>query len=132
MPYADSPSAFPLPALLRFALAAALLVVGVTSTRADSLQLASRLERPTLDGLTDASQLTTSADGRYVAFLSFAPLVGPDDDDDSNDIFFLDRETGELLLVSHAFGQPDRPGNDESSDPRISADGGTVVFESRA
>jgi Tol biopolymer transport system component len=70
-----------------------------------------------------------SADGRYVAFHSEAPLVDGDAPD-TWDVFVHDRATGETTRVSVS---PDGvPGDDWSLLPSISADGRYVAFESYA
>ncbi len=66
----------------------------------------------------DASSVSLSADGRYVAFTSYAQLV-PADTNDHADIYVLDRADGRVTLESL----------DASDRPSISADGRFVVFE---
>lgn len=71
-----------------------------------------------------------SADGRFVAFASFAANLVPNDLNDTADIFVHDRETGETVRVSVA---PDgTEANGESAQPEISAGGRFVVFRSHA
>ncbi len=75
-----------------------------------------------------------SADGRYVAFSSRAPL-DPEDFDESSfpqDIFVRDRAAATTVLVSRASGATGKPSNVESSSPAISADGTHVAFASDA
>ena len=71
-----------------------------------------------------------SADGRWVAFQSFANNLVPGDTNDVFDVFIHDRETGltELVSLTDAEGL----GNDTSSNPTVSGDGRLVAFESRA
>jgi Tol biopolymer transport system component len=79
---------------------------------------------PQRDGLRSAfgaSTVDISADGRYVAFESFAQLV-PADTDAARDVYVLDRVTRTVTLESGAFGG-------DSSHPRIAGDGRIVVFE---
>ncbi|HEY7499886.1 MAG TPA: hypothetical protein VH740_15310 [Vicinamibacterales bacterium] len=64
-----------------------------------------------------------SANGRYVAFESWASLV-PADDNQRLDVYVLDRITGRVTLESDAL-------RGDCSHPRISADGRYVVFEAR-
>lgn len=64
-----------------------------------------------------------SADGRFVAFESFARLVAGDTDDDT-DIYVLDRRTGITTLET----EPLDPGVTVTR-PRISADGRWIVFQ---
>ena len=68
-----------------------------------------------------------SADGRYVAFASTAPLV-PEDTNDSFDIYVRDRVAGTTTRVSVASDGTES--NSLSLAPRISADGSLVVFHS--
>jgi WD40-like Beta Propeller Repeat len=73
-----------------------------------------------------------SADGRYVAFLSFATnldLVTPDTNG-VPDIFVHDNVTGTTKRVSVA--SDGTQANDQSYYPQISADGSTVAFRSDA
>ncbi len=71
-----------------------------------------------------------SANGRYVAFWSYASNLVPDDTGFFYDIFVHDRETGETGRVSVA--SDSTQGNDSSFRPSISADGRQVAFESLA
>lgn len=116
--------------VLRLSVAFVLLAAASVSF-ADSLQLASRLERPPLTGGANVGDLSTSADGRYVVFSNDAPLIG-NDTNGGNDVFLFDRVTETITLVSHALGNPGQAGDDGSFGPKISADGTTVVFTSWA
>jgi Tol biopolymer transport system component len=71
-----------------------------------------------------------SADGKFVAFLSSATDLVPNDTNGHADVFLYEMATGTTTLVSAAAGGGSA--NDESYAPRISGDGGRVVFESRA
>ncbi len=71
-----------------------------------------------------------SADGRYVAFASFATNLASGDTNDHRDIFVHDRQTGATTRVSVATGGGQA--NLASSDPSISADGRYVAFASLA
>src|SRR5262249_37717646 len=71
-----------------------------------------------------------SADGRFVAFTSFASNLGVADTNGFDNVFVHDRQTGVTEVVSVA---PDgTPGNDGSQRPAISADGRFVAFQSSA
>jgi Tol biopolymer transport system component len=72
-----------------------------------------------------------SADGRFVAFVSFASNLNPDDDNDI-DVFVRDVQTNTTTLVSRATGAGGAAGNGASHDPAISADGRFVAFWSFA
>ena len=65
-----------------------------------------------------------SADGRYVVFDSMASNLVPDDTNGFMDVFVWDRATGTTTRITN--------GNDESGDAVISADGGSITFDSQA
>lgn len=71
-----------------------------------------------------------SADGRYVAFSSWATNLVPDDTNPYADIFVHDRQTGATSRVS--VGPHGLQASDQSAHPSISADGRFVAFESYA
>ena len=71
-----------------------------------------------------------SADGRHVAFRSYASNLVPGDTNDMGDIFVHDRQTGETTRVS--VDSAGSEGNGWSEYPSISADGRFVAFESYA
>jgi hypothetical protein len=80
----------------------------------------------------DSINAAISADGRYIAFATFATNLLPagGDDNDKGDIYRKDMNDGTLELVSaDAAGTL---GDDESTSPLISADGNIVVFASAA
>src|SRR6201991_4273377 len=72
-----------------------------------------------------------SANGRFVAFESFAFNIIPDDDNGRKDVFYRDLQTGVTTLVSVNLSGTGG-GNGDSQNPAISADGRYVAFESRA
>jgi len=71
-----------------------------------------------------------SADGRFVAFYSYANNLVPGDTNRRSDVFIHDRGTGQTTRVSVASGEAQA--NDSSEYPAISADGRFVAFESYA
>jgi Tol biopolymer transport system component len=75
-----------------------------------------------------------SADGRYAAYTSAATnlVAGQVDTNASRDVFLYDRATGTSRLVSHVPGSATTAGNDDATQPYLSADGRWVVFESTA
>ena len=79
-----------------------------------------------------------SADGRWVAYTcSACHLVAGEQSGrqfggQSLDVYLYDRVTGTNTLVSHASGLPATTGDQDSQEPRISADGRFVVFTSEA
>jgi Tol biopolymer transport system component len=70
-----------------------------------------------------------SGDGRYIAFTTIAALV-PEDRNGISDVYLYDRGTRTVSLVSQAPGGA--AANGASRNPRISADGRYIVFESIA
>ncbi|HEU5159018.1 MAG TPA: hypothetical protein VFU43_18625 [Streptosporangiaceae bacterium] len=71
-----------------------------------------------------------SANGRYVAFVSYASNLVPDDTNGASDVFVRDLRTGTTTRVSvNSAGQE---ANELSSDPDLSADGRYVAFTSFA
>jgi Tol biopolymer transport system component len=71
-----------------------------------------------------------SADGRYVAFDSWADNLVSGDTNATYDVFVHDRQTGDATRVSVA--SDGTQGNGSSESPAISADGRYVAFESSA
>jgi hypothetical protein len=71
-----------------------------------------------------------SADGRFVAFESFASNLVPGDTNGTLDVFVKDRTTGQTSRVSLASDGTEA--NDQSYYPAISADGRFVAFLSSA
>jgi Tol biopolymer transport system component len=70
-----------------------------------------------------------SADGRYVAFYSYASNLVPNDPNGYDDVFVRDRIAGTTTIVSDAPGQmPGNGGIMVSTPPAISADGQYVAF----
>lgn len=72
-----------------------------------------------------------SADGRYVAYRSFATNLVPDDTNGVPDIFLYDRLTGGTTLISVS-QLANRAPNGRSLKPVFSGDGHTLFFESWA
>lgn len=81
-------------------------------------------------GRPDAFSL--SADGRYLAYACNGCQVVPGLGSLHNYVFLYDRITRTHTLVSHASGSPNTGADDDSQNPKISADGRFVLFESRA
>ena len=71
-----------------------------------------------------------SNDGVHVAFVSEASDLVAKDDNRASDVCLFDSRSGKLSLVSRTGAG--RSGNGASSQPKVSADGGLVVFESDA
>ncbi len=81
-------------------------------------------------GNASSREPAISADGRFVAFESWASNLVPNDTNGIGDIFVHDRETGETRRVSIA--ADGSQGNASSREPVISADGRHIAFESWA
>jgi Tol biopolymer transport system component len=71
-----------------------------------------------------------SADGRFVAFQSFASNLVPGDTNGATDVFVRDRTAGTTERVSVATGGGQ--GDGQSGESTISADGQLVAFDSQA
>jgi Tol biopolymer transport system component len=81
-------------------------------------------------GTGDSSRPSISADGRYVAFQSYANNLGPRDNGAVPDVFVRDLKTGRVSLASQ--GEGGAPANAPSASPSISPDGRYVAFDSKA
>jgi len=77
-----------------------------------------------------SSGAAVSADGRYVAFSSYATDLVPGDTNDHSDVFVHDRQTGTTERVS--IDSAGNQGDDDSHGAAISADGRYVAFGSWA
>ncbi|MEW6743439.1 MAG: calcium-binding protein [Planctomycetota bacterium] len=77
-----------------------------------------------------SSTPSISADGRYVAFASWATNLVPGDGNDVDDVFVHDRLTGETTRVS--VDSMGTEGDDRSYRPSTSGDGRYVAFHSKA
>ncbi len=81
-------------------------------------------------GSGDSSNPSISADGRYVAFESYASNLGPADNSTTADVFVRDMRSGRVFLASRGTdGGP--TANAPSANPSISGDGRYVAFDSR-
>jgi Tol biopolymer transport system component len=81
-----------------------------------------------IGGNGDSSNPSISADGRYIAFESYASNLGPADNSAQPDVFVRDMRSGRVTLVSRVDGAAS---NAPSSNPAISASGRYVAFDSR-
>ena len=70
-----------------------------------------------------------SADGRFVAFASAAPLL-PADTNTLDDIYIFDRDSRKLVLATQAHGAGASTGT--ALNPQLSSDGRYLVFDARA
>ena len=76
----------------------------------------------------DAPSASVSADGRYVAFVSYARLAAADTDS-ASDIYVLDRATGNVSLETFAGEQRVSLRPRDGTSPHISGDGRFLVYE---
>jgi Tol biopolymer transport system component len=83
-------------------------------------------QRDSMLGAITRPSVAVSADGRYVAFESYARLV-PADTNDQRDIYVLELQTRRVTLESMVAGSPA-----DAAHPRLSGDGRFLVFESTA
>ncbi len=114
------------------------LVDGDTNGRADVFVWDRATGRNTRISMTnndlelegDSTQPSISADGRYVAYVSTATKLVPEDKNDAADVFVWDRTTRKTVRASVA--NDGAEANGASSNPVISADGRYVAFLSDA
>jgi Tol biopolymer transport system component len=78
----------------------------------------------------DISGGDMSADGRYIVFSSNATNLIPNDTNEREDVFVLDRLAGTVVRVNQGVGGAEA--NDYAVNPRISADGSVIVYHSSA
>ncbi len=83
-----------------------------------------------VEGFWGSGKASISADGRYVAFESYARNLVPGDTNGTEDVFVHDRQTGVTERVS--VGSSGAEGNYASLYPSISSDGRYVAFVSGA
>lgn len=106
--------------------------VFVRDVAAGETTLASTAGREGPKGDGGSTRPSLSADGRFVAFDSFASNLSTDDGDRGTDVFVRDRTAAETALVSRANGMDGTKGNLASLSPSLSADGRFVAFASFA
>jgi len=117
---------------MRICLSALLLVLGGHSQASAAPGTTERISVASdgTQGNSGSYGPSISADGRYVAFESYASNLIVGDTNGSRDVFVHDRQTGCTELVSVAYNGTQ--GNNASGVPFISADGRYVAFESFA
>jgi len=107
--------------------------VFLRDTQLGTTTLVSRADGPAGAGGDDSSfDPTISADGRFVAFESDADNLSADDNNNVTNVFVRDTQLGTTTLVSRADGVAGAGADDGAVNPKISADGRFVAFESRA
>ncbi len=108
----------------------ALLVAALSgSAWCSGLSLAS-VSTENIQGAGLSGTPAISADGRFVAFVSSAANLVPNDTNGKADVFVRDLLLGTTEIVS--ISTDGTQGNDDASYPAISADGRIVAFTSRA
>jgi Tol biopolymer transport system component len=123
---------------IAFSSQASNLVLGDTNGAWDEFvrdRIAGTIERVSVatngtEANADSHFPTISADGRYVAFLSYASNLVPGDTNGYPDVFVHDRQSGTTERVSVATGGQE--GDGLCYDPTISANGRYVAFASAA
>jgi Tol biopolymer transport system component len=81
-----------------------------------------------VQGDLESASPVLSADGKFVAYSSFADNLIPDDENEGNDIFVRDLQANKTERVSEFTGHYEAEG--DSQRPSISADGRYVAFDS--
>lgn len=114
----------------------ALSLLLASAVHADGIELLTpaAVESGTAEGGASENPVVLSADGRWIAFPSYARNLVPGQHEgpiSSLDVFLHDRQTGTTVLVSHAFGSPTQAVTGLSFPMSISADGRWVGFLSR-
>ncbi len=100
-----------------------------SSNQATDNQLMTVVQQDNAAGSLDPPSARVSADGRHVAFASYAQLL-PSDTNHVRDVYVLDLLTRQLTLES--LGRDQSSANGDSFAPDISGDGRYVVFVSSA
>jgi Tol biopolymer transport system component len=103
---------------------------GPVAPEPPSTRLVSHLPAAATAGNGKSSAPSISADGRYVAFESFASDLLPGGNAGYGQVYLWDRATDALTLISHR--ADGTPGASQSLHPTISADGRYVAFQSSA
>jgi Tol biopolymer transport system component len=84
---------------------------------------------PGVKGNGESFDTSISSDGRYVAFESVASNFDPADSDTGRDIYVRDRQSNTTTLASRASGVAGGNGTSDALDPKISANGSVVAFQ---
>lgn len=111
----------------------ALLTLSETFVSAVPISGATTLVSKAPDGTPDNAgslQASVTADGRFVAFASWASNLIPQDENSTKDIFLHDRLSGENTLVS--VSSTETQGDDQSYAPDVSSNGRYITFFSAA
>ncbi len=117
-------------ALLSAATGALIATAPAGAAYASPLERVSVADGTGAQGNAQSSEVSISADGRYVAFTSYASVLVAGDDPFTPDVYVRDRQTGTTERVSSgaAGTQADGP----SHSPSMSPDGRYVAFVSKA
>jgi Ca2+-binding RTX toxin-like protein len=103
----------------------------VRDVAAGTTTLAGRADGPG-GAPVSASSPAISGDGTAVAFVTSDAAISDEDEDSVADVFVRDLAAGETTFASRAGGAFGEGGDDDSSAPRLSHDGGRVLFGSDA
>ncbi len=100
----------------------------------DTIRLVSHAAESTNTGDGNSSAPSISADGKFVAFQSYATnlVTGSDNNSTNYDAFLYDVQANTITLISHVPGASTTSGNGFSDSPVISADGNFIAFRSAA
>src|SRR5947208_3706420 len=124
-PYRDA--AHDVPAGRGFRLRSELRRTAVASAEAVSRAFVTVAEQDSQRSPLDSPEVAVSADGRFVAFVSYVRLV-PADTNARRDVYVLDRTSGHVSLES--VGADGITADVDSQHPSISADGAMLAYES--
>jgi Tol biopolymer transport system component len=105
--------------------------IGFIDTVTGENVLVSRAFGASTNGNDSSTAPVISADGRFIAFESWASNLVENDSNNTKDVFLYDRYLNRLSLVSHK-ASSDAPGDSLSANPFFSPDGGFLLFLSFA
>ena len=108
---------------------AAALVLAAALRLPEPASVVTLVQRDALRTNGDVPSASVSADGRYVAFTSYAQLV-PADVNGIRDVYVLDRAEGRVTLES--IGPGGAPSIHDSTHARLSGDGRFLAYETHA
>jgi Tol biopolymer transport system component len=92
------------------------------------VSLVSGIGRASRSAVLASAPAAMSPDGRYVVFTSLARNVVAGQTGQGNNLFWVDRFTGQVRLVSHAMDDPLRGTDARPEMARISSDGRHVIY----
>jgi Tol biopolymer transport system component len=119
-------------AWLRMAVSASLVLLGAVPALQAGDTTRVSVDSAGAEGNSNSESPSISANGRYVAFWSFASNLVPGDGNGTSDCFVHDRQTGLTTRVSVDSAGAEGNSGSSSSEPSISANGRYVAFQSSA